>query len=161
GKKVVVTTVQKFPFILDDIGQRHRGRRFAILIDEAHSSQGGRASGAMNAALSDAGTADDEVETIEDTINRLIEARKMLRNASYYAFTATPKNKTLETFGDAYTVDGVVKHRPFHSYTMKQAVEEGFIIDVVRHYTPVSSYYRIVKTVEGDPEFDVRRAHKK
>ena len=160
GKKIIITTVQKFPFVLDDIGQTHRGRHFAIVIDEAHSSQGGRASGAMNIALSEGGAADDD-ETIEDTINRLMAARKMLPNASYYAFTATPKNKTLETFGDGFTVDGEVKHRPFHSYTMKQAVEEGFIVDVLRHYTPVSSYYRIVKTVEADPEFDVRRAHKK
>lgn len=160
GKKIIITTVQKFPFVLDDIGSTHRGQRFAIVIDEAHSSQGGRASGAMNIALSETGAAEDD-ETVQDMVNRVMAARKMLPNASYYAFTATPKNKTLETFGDAYTEGGIIKHRPFHSYTMKQAIEEGFIVDVLRYFTPVSSYYRLVKTVEADPEFDVRRAHKK
>src|SRR5207302_897192 len=81
--------------------------------------------------------------------------------ASYYAFTATPKNKTLEIFGDAYIEDGRTKHRPFHSYPMKQAIEEGFILDVLRSYTPINSYYKLIKTVEADPEFDVKRANKK
>ena len=91
-----------------------------------------------------------------------MEARKMLPNASYFAFTATPKNKTLEIFGEPYPgADGQVKHRPFHSYTMKQAIQEGFILDVLKNYTPVDSYYRLVKTVEGDPEFDTKRAKKK
>jgi type I restriction enzyme R subunit len=85
----------------------------------------------------------------------------MLPNASYFAFTATPKNKTLEIFGEPYPEDGKVKHRPFHSYTMKQAIQEGFILDVLCHYTPVDSYYRLVKTVDADPEFDTRRATKK
>ena len=85
----------------------------------------------------------------------------MLPNASYYAFTATPKNKTLEIFGDPVPGDGETKHRPFHSYTMKQAIEEGFILDVLKNYMPVNSYYKLVKTVEADPEFDVRRASKK
>ena len=99
GKRIVISTVQKFPFILDAIGNDHRGRKFAIIIDEAHSSQGGRTSGAMSAALGEAG-ARDEDETMEDQINQLMESRKMLSNASYFAFTATPKNKTLEIFGD-------------------------------------------------------------
>ena len=85
----------------------------------------------------------------------------MLPNASYFAFTATPKNKTLEIFGEAYPEGEQVKHRPFHSYTMKQAIHEGFILDVLRSYTPVASYYKLVKTVEADPEFDTRRAQKK
>jgi type I restriction enzyme R subunit len=104
---------------------------------------------------------DSEEETTEDVINRLMETRKMLSNASYFAFTATPKNKTLETFGDAYAEGGEVKHRPFHSYTMKQAIQEGFILDVLAHYTPVASYYRLMKTVDDDPEFDNKRAQKK
>ena len=84
-----------------------------------------------------------------------MEARKLLPNASYFAFTATPKNKTLEMFGEADPQhDGTVKHRPFHSYTMKQAIQEGFILDVLQNYTPVESYYKLIKTVEGDPEFD-------
>ena len=85
----------------------------------------------------------------------------MLTNASYYAFTATPKNKTLEIFGDPYRAEGATKHRPFHSYTMKQAIQERFILDVLANYTPVNSYYRLVKTIEGDPEFDARKANKK
>ena len=160
GKKIIITTVQKFPFILEDIGTLHRTRRFAIVIDEAHSSQGGRTSAALSAALSEAG-AQDEDETTEDKINRLMESKKFLPNASYFAFTATPKNKTLELFGEAYTDGGQVKHRPFHSYTMKQAIQEGFILDVLKHYTPVNSYYKLVKTVEADPEFDTKRAKKK
>ena len=160
GKRIVITTVQKFPFILDAIGDVHRGRKFAIIIDEAHSSQGGRTSGAMSAALGEGG-AKDEDETMEDQINRLMESRKMLSNASYFAFTATPKNKTLEIFGDPVPEGGNTRHLPFHSYTMKQAIQEGFIIDVLKHYTPVNSYYRLIKTLEGDPEFDSKRAGKK
>ena len=162
GKKIIITTVQKFPFILDEIGSEHRTSRFAIIIDEAHSSQGGRTSAAISMALSEAGAEEDE-ETTEDAINRLMESHKLLPNASYFAFTATPKNKTLQIFGEALppTPDGKVPHRPFHSYTMKQAIQEGFILDVLRYYTPVESYYRLIKRVEGDPEFDVKRATKK
>jgi type I restriction enzyme R subunit len=161
GKKIIISTVQKFPFILDEIGNEHRGRRFAIVIDEAHSSQGGKASAALATALSTAGAEEDD-ETLEDKINRLMEAKKLLPNASYFAFTATPKNKTLEIFGEPDPqADGTVKHRPFHSYTMKQAIQEGFILDVLAHYTPVDSYYKLVKTVESDPEFDSKRAKKK
>jgi type I restriction enzyme R subunit len=160
GKKIIITTVQKFPHILDDMGNEHRNRHFAIVIDEAHSSQGGRTATAMSRALGEAGATEEE-ETIEDQINRLIEARKLLPNASYYAFTATPKNKTLELFGEPYTEDGQTKHRPFHVYTMKQAIEERFILDVLRYYTPVDSWYRLIKRVEADPEFDVKRANKK
>ena len=160
GKRIVITTVQKFPFVLDAIGNEHRGRAFAIIIDEAHSSQGGRTSAAMSRALAESG-AEDEEETYEDKINQIMESRKLLSNASYFAFTATPKNKTLEIFGAPVPEGGKTKHVPFHSYTMKQAIQEGFIIDVLAHYTPVDSYYRLVKTVEGDPEFDTKRAGKK
>lgn len=160
GKKIIISTVQKFPFILDEIGDEHRGRKFAIIIDEAHSSQGGRTSAKMNIALSEQGGEDDE-DTFEDQINRIMEARKMLPNASYFAFTATPKNKTLELFGEPVTEGDKVKHRPFHSYTMKQAIQEGFILDVLANYTPVESYYRLMKTVEDDPEFDTKKAKKK
>jgi type I restriction enzyme R subunit len=160
GKKIIISTVQKFPFILDEIGEAHRGRNFAIIIDEAHSSQGGRTSAAMSVALSESGAAEED-ETTEDQINRLMEARKMLPNASYYAFTATPKNKTLEIFGVPYPDEGRMKHRPFHGYTMKQATQEGFILDVLRYYTPVKSYYKLIKTIENDPEFDTKKAKKK
>ncbi len=161
GKKIIISTVQKFPFILDAIGNEQRGRRFAIIIDEAHSSQGGRTSAAMAQALSAAGEADED-ETCEDRINRLMASRKLLPNASYFAFTATPKNKTLEIFGDPDPqADGRVRRRAFHSYTMKQAIQEGFILDVLENYTPVESYYKLAKIVEDDPEFDVRKAQKK
>ena len=102
GKKIIISTVQKFPFILDEIGDEHRGRRFAIIIDEAHSSQGGQdVGGAVNRRSPRRGAEEDD-ETVEDAINRLMEARKLLPNASYFAFTATPKNKTLEIFGEPY-----------------------------------------------------------
>ena len=110
--------------------------------------------------LGEAGSEEEE-ETTEDKINRLMESKKLLLNASYFAFTATPKNKTLEIFGDPSPEGGNTRHVPFHSYTMKQAIQERFIVDVLKHYTPVDSYYRVVKTVEGDPEFDTKRAGKK
>jgi len=161
GKKIIITTLQKFPFILDEIGTEHTKRRFAIIIDEAHSSQGGRTTAKMHQVL--AGAADyEEDDTFEDKINKIIETKKLLPNASYFAFTATPKNKTLELFGDPLPQpDGKVKHRPFHSYTMKQAIQEGFILDVLANYTPVKSYYKLMKKIEDDPEFDVKKAQKK
>ncbi|HOW15193.1 type I restriction endonuclease subunit R [Methanosarcina sp.] len=161
GKKIIISTVQKFPFILDEIGNEHRGRRFAIIIDEAHSSQGGRTAAAMSEALSDSKDQKDPEDTINDALQKRMEARKMLPNASYFAFTATPKNKTLELFGEPYKDGDKIKHRPFHSYTMKQAIQEGFILDVLRYYTPVNSYYKLIKTVESDPEFDTKKAKKK
>jgi type I restriction enzyme R subunit len=170
GKKIIVSTVQKFPFILDEIATEG-GKAFAIVIDEAHSSQGGKTSAAMSQALGadgQEGTEDQDSEPdSEDTVNTALErrmaARKMLTNASYFAFTATPKNKTLEMFGEALPPDpdGKVKHRPFHSYTMKQAVEEGFILDVLKAYTPVNSYYKLIKKTDADPEFDTKKAKKK
>lgn len=160
GKKIIVTTVQKFPYILDDIGADHRDRTFAIVIDEAHSSQGSKTSAAVSRAL--AGVDDIEDDAVEDQINRIIEGKKLLPNASYFAFTATPKNKTLEMFGEPVpNGEGGTSFRPFHSYTMKQAIQEGFIVDVLSNYTPVGSYYKLMKTVEDDPEFDAKRASKK
>lgn len=160
GKKIIVTTVQKFPYILDDIGADHRNRKFAIVIDEAHSSQGSKTSAAVSRAL--AGVEADEEDTVEDRINRIIEGKKLLTNASYFAFTATPKNKTLEMFGEPVpNAEGDTSFRPFHSYTMKQAIQEGFIVDVLSNYTPVGSYYKLMKTAEDDPEFDAKRASKK
>jgi type I restriction enzyme R subunit len=166
GKKIIVSTVQKFPFILDEIATEG-GKTFAIVIDEAHSSQGGKTSAAMSQALSAPAEDEDAGPDPEDTVNEALakrmEARKMLTNASYFAFTATPKNKTLEMFGEPLPPDaeGKVKHRPFHSYTMKQAIEEGFILDVLKSYTPVDSYYKLVKKIEDDPEFDTKKARKK
>ena len=170
GKKIIVSTVQKFPFILDEIATEG-GKAFGIVIDEAHSSQGGKTSAAISQVLGSAGQQgaedDDAGPDPEDTVNAALEkrmaTRKMLTNASYFAFTATPKNKTLEMFGEPLPPDaeGKIKHRPFHSYTMKQAVEERFILDVLKAYTPVSSYYKLIKKVEDDPEFDTKKARRK
>ncbi len=163
GKKIIISTVQKFPVILDEVSL-DAGKTFAILIDEAHSSQGGKTSAAMSEALAGETSDDDEPEDkINDALERRMAARKMLPNASYFAFTATPKNKTLEMFGEPLPPDaeGKVKHRPFHTYTMKQAVQERFILDVLKAYTPVDSYYKLAKKIEDDPEFDTKRANKK
>lgn len=160
GKKIIVTIVHKFQYILDDIGSEHRKNKFAIIIDEAHSSQSSTMSAKMNMALSENYDEDDD-ETTEDKILKILEGRKMLTNASYFAFTATPKNKTLEMFGEEYIEGGEVKHRPTHIYTMKQAIQEGFILDVLKYYTPIKSYYKIAKTVEDDPLFDKKKAQKK
>jgi type I restriction enzyme R subunit len=119
GKKIIITTVQKFPFILDEIGDEHRKSRFAILIDEAHSSQGGKATASMNRVLEEITPyGQDDEETVEDRINRIMESRKMLTNAAYFAFTATPKNKTLEIFGEpAPQPDGTERAiRYFHAF---------------------------------------------
>ena len=162
GKKIIITTVQKFPSILDDIGNDHRDRRFAIIIDEAHSSQGGKAAGAVAQALGEGHEDEEDDDTFEDQINRIIESRRLLSNASYLAFTATPKNKTLELFGTPDPQpDGTVRHLPFHNYTMKQAIEEGFIMDVLTNYTPISRYFNVIKSVDDDPQFDSKRAQRK
>ena len=161
GKKIIISTVQKFRFVREDIGNEHRGRTFAIIIDEAHSSQGGKTTSAMSGVLGESDEVGED-EPYDERLQRLMSSRKLLPNASYYAFTATPKNKTLEIFGDPDPQsDGTVRHLPFHNYSMKQAIQEGFILDVLKHYTPVKSYYKLAKTVEGDPEFDVKKARKK
>ena len=160
GKRIIVTTIEKFPYILPQIGAEHKNNRFAILIDEAHSGQSGRNAAQMNLALS--GLASDDEMDNEDKINAMVEGRKLLKNASYFAFTATPKNKTLEAFGAPYQDgDGEIKHRPFHVYTMKQAIQEGFILDVLQNYTTIDSFYKLMKIVEDDPMFDKKRAQKK
>ena len=159
GKRIIVTTIEKFPFIVPQIGAEHKDHHFAIIIDEAHSGQSGRNSAQMNLALS--GLASDDEMDNEDKINAMMEGRKLLGNASYFAFTATPKNKTLETFGVPYQDEDEIKHRPFHVYTMKQAIQEGFILDVLQNYTPIDSFYKLMKTVEDDPMFDKKRAQKK
>ncbi len=159
GKRIIITTIEKFPYVVPDIGASHKENKFAVIIDEAHSGQSGRNSAQMNLALS--GLASDDEMDNEDKINAMMEGRKLLTNASYFAFTATPKNKTLETFGVPYQDGDEIKHRPFHVYTMKQAIQEGFILDVLKYYTPISSYYKLMKTVQDDPMFDKKRAQKK
>ena len=162
GKRIIITTVQKFPVIAKAMAEEHLDRKFAIIIDEAHSSQGGRTVADMHAALGNQTGEEEDEDTFEDQINRIIESRKMLGNASYFAFTATPKNKTLELFGEASPQpDGTVRHLPFHIYSMKQAIQEGFILDVLENYTSIRSYFNLIKKIDEDPEFDSRRAQRR
>ena len=167
GKKIIITIVHKFQFILDAITDDHKGKNFAIIIDEAHSSQNGSLAAKMNIVIS--GNTYDDDDSFEDKLNTLIEGKKMAPNASYFAFTATPKNKTLEMFGKKMfdehgnpimNEDGTQKSEPHYVYTMKQAIEEKFILDVLRYYTTYDSYYHIVKTIENDPLFDTKRAQR-
>lgn len=155
GKKIIITTVQKFPFIVDGIDDL-TDRNFAVIIDEAHSSQSGSASDKLNMTL---GAEDEEVpEDLQDKILAAMKGRKMSQNASYFAFTATPKPATLEKFG-RQGLDG--KFYPFHLYSMKQAIEEKFILDVLEKYTTYKSYYEVQKSVEENPLFDTAKAQKK
>lgn len=156
GKKIIITTIQKFPFIVDGIADLS-DKRFAVIIDEAHSSQSGTAAGKMNQAMG-VGQNEEDEEDAQDKILRAMQARKMKGNASYLAFTATPKNATLERFGTKQE-DGTFK--PFHLYSMKQAIEEGFILDVLANYTTYKSYYEIEKSIEDNPLFDTKKAQKK
>lgn len=182
GKKIIITTIQKFPHIVEDIGELP-GNNFAIIIDEAHSSLSGQMARKLNETLSklnlDQATqaeleedledissmvdVEDAEETItgEDLIRVLVKSRKLLPNASYFAFTATPKNKTLELFGVPFQEGDKTKFRAFHLYSMKQAIEEGFIIDVLQNYTTYQSYYALLKKIEDDPEYDKLKAQKK
>jgi len=156
GKKIIITTIQKFPFIIDGIADLS-GKRFAVIIDEAHSSQSGSAHDNMNRAMGKAEVNEDEMDA-QDKILHAMASRKMRGNASYFAFTATPKNTTLEKFGNQQP-DGSFK--PFHLYSMKQAIEEGFILDVLANYTTYKSYYEIQKSIKDNPLFDVNKAQKK
>lgn len=156
GKRIIITTIQKFPFIVDGIADLS-DKRFAVIIDEAHSSQSGSAADNMNRAMGNNNTEEDE-EDPQDKIIEAMRSRKMSKNASYLAFTATPKSNTLEKFGELQE-DG--KFKPFHLYSMKQAIEEGFILDVLANYTTYKSYYEIEKSIEDNPLFDTNKAQKK
>lgn len=155
GKKIIITTIQKFPFIIDGIADLS-DKRFAVIIDEAHSSQSGSAHDNMNRAMGKSEV--EEAEDAQDKILQAMRSRKMRGNASYLAFTATPKNSTLEKFGQRQE-DG--SYKPFHLYSMKQAIEEGFILDVLANYTTYKSYYEIEKSIADNPEFDTKKAQKK
>ncbi|MGT2745246.1 type I restriction endonuclease subunit R [Streptococcus phocae subsp. phocae] len=149
GKKIITTTVQKFPYIIETIGNKLKGKKFAVIIDEAHSSQSGKAAASLSTAISGKYKLSDQMDS-EDFINAIIESRKMPKNASYFAFTATPKAKTIEMFGSVFDL-----------YSMKQAIEEGFILDVLKNYTTYENYYKVYKTIEDNPEFDSKRAARK
>ena len=153
GKKIIITTIQKFPYIVDGIADLSE-KRFAVIIDEAHSSQSGSAHDNMNRAMGQA----EELSDTQELILSTMKTRKMKGNASYLAFTATPKNSTLEKFGEKQP-DGSFK--PFHLYSMKQAIEEGFILDVLANYTTYKSYYEIEKSIAENPLFDTSKAQKK
>ena len=155
NKKIIITTIQKFPFIVDGIADLS-DKRFAVIIDEAHSSQSGTAAGKMNQAMGMG--EEEEEEDAQDKVLRVMKARKMKGNASYLAFTATPKPATIERFGSP-AADGRLE--AFDRYSMKQAIEEGFILDVLANYTTYKSYYEIEKSVADNPLFDTKKAQKK
>jgi type I restriction enzyme R subunit len=155
GKRIIVTTIQKFPFIVNGISDMSN-KQFAVLIDEVHSGNSGTTADNLNRALG--ANEDLDAEDWEDKINEAMKSRKMTPNASYFGFTATPKNTTLEKFGEQQE-DGSFK--PFHLYSMKQAIEEGFILDVLANYTTYKSYYELTKSIEENPLFDTAKAQKK
>lgn len=157
GKKIIITTIQKFPFIIDGIADLS-DKRFAVIIDEAHSSQSGSAADNMNRAMGKSEIQNEGEMDAQDKILHAMASRKMRGNASYFAFTATPKNTTLEKFG-VQQLNG--SFRPFHLYSMKQAIEEGFILDVIANYTTYKSYYEIKKSVADNPLFITSKAQKK
>lgn len=161
GTRIIITTIQKFPFIcktIHDVSDRN----FAIIIDEAHSSQSGIASDKLNASMQK--NADFEEGDTDALIEMLMKERKMCSNCSYFAFTATPKRETLEKFGWE-DVNGELgeagKHYPFHLYSMKQAIEEKFILDVLTNYTTYQGYYEVIKSIQDNPRFNNEKAQKK
>ncbi len=159
-KKIITTTLQKFPVIAEAM-EDFKGSTFAVLIDEAHSSMAGESTRQMNQILSpvslEQAEKDDDVEEedLTDRIESIVQSRGQLTNVSYYAFTATPKNKTLELFG---TKNSAGKPEPFSVYTMRQAIEEGFIMDVLENYTTYNSYFKLLKAIENDPQYDQSKA---
>ncbi|MBS4314101.1 type I restriction endonuclease subunit R [Campylobacter vulpis] len=160
GKKIIVTTIQKFPYIADEITHL-RDKTFAIIIDEAHSSQSGKNAQKMGEAISNKNDKGADEIDIEEELIKIIENKKFQKNASYFAFTATPKPKTLEMFGIPCEVEGVQKFIPFHLYSMKQAIEEGFILDVLKGYITYTSYYKIISSIDDDKEYDKAKANAK
>jgi type I restriction enzyme R subunit len=159
GSNIVVTTLHKFPYILEEVRDMP-SRRYGVIIDEAHSSQTGSLARKMKQVLStnsleEAEKIDDVVDDVDEELLRDVESFRNLDNISFFAFTATPKAKTLEMFG---TCNKSGQYFPFHTYSMKQAIEEGFILDVMEHYLTYHTYFNLVKTVEDDPEFEDQKA---
>ncbi|EAI4330936.1 type I restriction endonuclease subunit R [Campylobacter upsaliensis] len=159
GKKIIVTTIQKFPYIADEITHL-QNKSFAIIIDEAHSSQSGKNAEEMGKAISNKNDKETGEMDLEEELIKIIKNKKFQKNASYFAFTATPKPKTLEMFGSACEINGEKKFIPFHLYSMKQAIEEGFILDVLKGYITYRSYYEIVSK-NDDKEYDKKKANAK
>ncbi len=163
GTHIIITTLQKFPFVIDKVGNIP-DRKYAVIIDEAHSSQGGEASKKMKEVLAaktleDAEKSDENDYDLEDEINAEVEksckSRGQQQNISFFAFTATPKTKTLGVFGQL-NFDG--KPEPFHLYSMRQAIEEGFILDVLDNYTTYERYFKLTKAINEDPELNKKKA---
>ncbi len=160
GAKIIITTLQKFPYIYQDVESTNK--RYAIIVDEAHSSQTGSAAKKLKEALGDneeileqfaqeEAREESKTEDYEDNLVKELSTHGQHKNLSFFAFTATPKNKTLQVFGQRQ-LDG--KYRAFHIYSMRQAIEEGFILDVLANYTTYKQYFQIAKKIEGDPEYD-------
>ena len=154
NKRIIITTIQKFPYICDAISDVS-DRNFAIIIDEAHSSQSGISADKLNATVQK--DADQDGGDTDELLEKLMKDRKMSSNCSYFAFTATPKKETLERFGSE---DAEGMFHPFHLYSMKQAIEEGFILDVLTNYSTYRSYYELTKSIEENPEYNNERAQK-
>src|SRR5579884_112353 len=169
--RIIITTLQKFPFVLDRVAELP-ARSYAVIVDEAHSSQGGEAAKDLRIALGateeqeltaaeaeDQGLLAEAVDPVEAALARQAGARKGGQsNLSFFAFTATPKGRTLELFGTLNPATGV--HEPFHLYSMRQAIEEGFIVDVLANYTTYHTFWKIEKASEDDPEYDPKKARR-
>lgn len=166
GTNIIITTLQKFPFVVDKVGELPE-RKYAVIIDEAHSSQGGEASKKLKEVLASKSLEDATKEDLEedytgdDFIREQIEksaaARGHQHNISFFAFTATPKYKTLQVFGDK---DENGKPKPFHLYSMRQAIEEGFILDVLQNYITYELYFKLTKAIEEDPNLNKKKTAK-
>ncbi len=158
GKKIIVSTLQKFPFIVDEIAKQS-GNNFAVIIDEAHSSQSGESTKSLKKTLGSLEEAEsknhmEEEPTDEDAVLKELESRGRPKNISFFAFTATPKEKTMELFGTGLS-DG--SFAPFHLYSMRQAIEEGFILDVLKNYTTFQTYFNLAKKIEDDPQYEKKK----
>ncbi len=161
GKSIIITTLQKFPMISESITEL-KGQRFAVIIDEAHSSQSGESAKHLKQTLTaglDEAEKEDKVEfNLEDKINDEIAMRGKQDNISYFAFTATPKNKTLELFGHKVVGSDEPKYLATHIYSMRQAIEEKFILDVLENYATFARYFKLTKKYEGDKEYEKKKA---
>lgn len=157
GKKIIVSTIHKFPVIMEDMAALPDSR-FAVIIDEAHSSQAGNMAGAVNRVLSYAQSDQDKEEhekTVEDHVADILKRRGRMPHVSFFAFTATPKPETLQLFPEPHPDSG---KPPFSLYSMRQAIDEHFILDVLRNYTTYNQYFNLLKIVEADPRVDKRKA---
>ena len=161
---IIITILQKFPFVTKHAGDLPE-RRYAVIVDEAHSSQSGESAAKMKAvlagerirAIARKKAEEEQLPDYEEEVIRVVEGRKQQPNLSFFAFTATPKYKTIEVFGQR---DANGEPQPFHEYSMRQAIEEGFILDVLKNYTVYSTYYRLLKSAQADPEVEKKKAAK-